>query len=79
MARDVSDKVAEMWLKVNPFLKPPVTLSSRGIGTRVEKLWKKVNNIVWSKVSDQAEVRRVEADLDKLFDVAVCQCTLYNH
>ena len=76
MARDVSDKVAEMWLKVNPFLKPPVTLSSRGIGTRVEKLWKKVNNIVWSKVSDQAEVRRVEADLDKLFDVAVCQCTI---
>ena len=54
---------------------PPVIIQEKSLTTKVERLWKRVENVVRGRVK-QPEKEKVVAILDKLFDITTCQCTI---
>ena len=70
------NKVVNLWQKSNNKFKPPVTIQSKSIKTRLLSAWGKVSDISRKRITKKAEVDKWRDKLDSLLDITVCQCEI---
>ena len=73
IAKQTSEEVEKVWRQVNPQL--PI-IASKSIANRVDRLLKAVKEIDQKKPKHSKKKTDLSENLDKLFDIASCNCDL---
>ncbi|XP_043213832.1 N-alpha-acetyltransferase 35, NatC auxiliary subunit-like isoform X2 [Amphibalanus amphitrite] len=60
------------WHKANAKFCPPVIIKEKSLAVRIERLWKRVEDVAWGRVKNKKEKEAVEKLLDELLDITTC-------
>ena len=66
----------KQWEKANISFSPPITISEKGVQSRLKRAWETVQKIVWKRKIKEDNVREFESKLDKLVDITKCKCEI---
>ena len=72
----VVDRIIDAWANSNCLFCAPVTISKKGIFTKLKRAYTFYNNSNRRQRKTQRWQKRTEFELDKLFDILVCQCKI---
>ena len=75
IARKLAPLLLARWQKANAKFYPPVIIQEKSLVTKVERTWKKVEEVALGRVK-QAEKQKVENMLDTLFEITTCNHTI---
>ena len=75
-AKQVYEKTCSLYYKANASLIPPVLLSEHTFVQKLLRLWDEINIVVRGQKGCAKLKKKIESQLDKLFDLMVCQCPI---
>ena len=73
LANQLSTLILSQWHKSNAKFCPPVVMTEISLLSKVEKLWKKVDDVARNRTTVK---EKVEDLLDKLLDITTCPHTI---
>ena len=76
MAKEVYTKVLPLYFKANAKLSPPVIMTEAVFAQKLVRVWNDVNTILWKQKKWANIKKKLEAQLDKLFDLINCQYSI---
>ena len=76
MAKEVYSKVASLYNKANAKLTSPVIMNETVFAQKLTRAWNDVNAILWKKKGWSNIKTKLEGQLDKLFDLIYCKCSI---
>ena len=76
MAKEVYSKVASLYNKANAKLTSPVIMNETVFAQKLTRAWNDVNAILWKKKGWSTIKTKLEGQLDKLFDLIYCKCSI---
>ena len=76
--RQLTPLVLAQWSKSNAKFCPPVTITEKALETKLERLWKRVEDVAQARGRGKKENERekVDALMDKVLDITVCPHTI---
>ena len=72
---DISEKLVPIWVQVSDKL---LLISSEGLFNKLKLFCTKVNNVRVKKIKVK-EKNHMDKNLDRIFDIAKCKCSLKNN
>ena len=75
LSKELVPLVLAQWHRSNAKFSPPVVIQSKSLANKIERLWKRVENVAWGR-SNKSETEKVIELLDRLLDVNVCSCVI---
>ena len=73
IAKEIYKKVASIYLKANVKFSPPVIMSETVATQKIIRAWEDVNKVVWKQKNAALIKKKIEPQLDKVFDLIHCQ------
>ena len=77
MAKQIYCKVALLYCKAIAKIVPPVIMSEKAAIKKILRYWVDVNMVLRRKKGYQIIQKRIESQLDKLFDIMQCKCEIF--
>lgn len=77
MAKEIYKKVISIYLKANVKFSPPVIMTERLAIQKITRAWDDVSKIVGKKKNGAQIKKRIDPQLDKVFDFVQCQCSIF--
>ena len=68
LSKELVPLVLAQWHRSNAKFSPPVVIQSKSLANKIERLWKRVENVAWGR-SNKSETEKVIELLDRLLDV----------
>ena len=76
MAKAIYAKVAALFFKANAKLVPPVIYNEKVAVQKLIRYWNDVTTILRKQKGFKTVQKRIDSQLDKLFDIIYCQCPI---
>ena len=76
MIKEVCKKVVPLYLRANAKLCPPVIMNVAVFAQKLTRIWIDINTILRKQKNWLRSKKKLEAQLDKLFDMIYCQCSI---
>ena len=76
IVREVQNKVTALYFKANAKLSFPVIMGDNLGMQKLFRFWNDINSIVRKQKGFKTTDKRIKAQLDKLFDIIYCQCSI---
>ena len=76
MAKEIYMKVTSLYFKANAKLIPPVIMSETVAVQKIVRSWSDTNTVIWKQKNNNIVKKRLEQQLEKLFDLIYCQCSI---
>ena len=76
IVREVYNKVTALYFKANAKLSFPVIMGDNLGMQKLFRFWNDINSIVRKQKGFKTTDKRIKAQLDKLFDIIYCQCSI---
>ena len=76
MAKEIYMKVTSLYFKANAKLIPPVIMSETVAVQKIVRSWSDTNTVIWKQKNSNIIKKKLEQQLDKLFDLIYCQCSI---
>ena len=76
IAREVYEKVISLYMKANAKLVPPAIMGEDVAVQKFVRRWKDIDTIVRRQKGSNKVEERITPELDRLFDLMYCQCTI---
>ena len=77
MAKEIYKKVASLYLKANVKFSPPVIMTETVATQKITRAWDDVDKIVRKQKNGAQIKKKIDPQLDKLFDFIQCQCSIF--
>ena len=76
MAKEIYRVVSSLYCKADPMLSPPVIMDEKSGVIKIKRCWEDVNKIIWKQKNSSSIKKRVDPQLDMLFDLIHYKCEL---
>ena len=76
MAKEIYRVVSSFYYKADPKLSPLVIMDDKSGVIKIKRCWEDINKIIWKQKNSSSIKKRVDPQLDMLFDLIHCKCEL---
>ena len=76
LVKEMTTALLKQWEKANISFSPPITISEKGVQSRLKRAWETVQKIVWKRKIKEDNVREFESKHDKLIDITKYKCEI---
>ena len=74
MAKEIYRVVSSLYYKADARLSPPVIMDDKSGVIKIKRYWEDINKIIWKQKNSSSIKRRVDPQLDMMFDLIHCKC-----